>query len=106
MIRALRWLFALVFVAAGVTKLVGIAAAVEGFAHLGYPPWFRLLIGGLETAGGIGLVLPALTRLAASGLLGIMIGAVWTLFRVGESPVPPVVIGALLAVVLARPGRT
>jgi len=102
MIRILRWLLALVFVAGGVSKLVGVASAVAGFEHFGYPPWFRLLIGALETLGGIGLLLPALVRPAVAGLVGIMIGAVWTLVRVGDSPVPPVVVGALLGLVLAR----
>jgi len=101
-IRVLTWLLALLFVAGGVTKLIGIESAVAGFEHYGYPPWFRLLIGALETLGGIGLLLPALVRSAAAGLVGIMIGAIWTLARVGDSPVPPVVVGALLGLVLAR----
>lgn len=103
MLRYLRWLLALMFVMAGITKLVGVEAAVTGFEHFGYPPWFRLLIGALETAGGVGLLLPMLARPAAAGLLGIMIGAVWTLVRAGEPPLPPIVVGALLGVVAARP---
>src|SRR5262245_2752604 len=102
MIRILRWLLALLFVAGGVTKLVGVESAVAGFEHFGYPPWFRLLIGALETLGGIGLLLPAVARPAAAGLVGIMIGAVWTLIRMGDSPVPPVVVGAILVFILSR----
>ncbi|MBZ0171692.1 MAG: DoxX family protein, partial [Phycisphaerales bacterium] len=42
------------------------------------------LIGVLEVAGGVGLVIPKLTRSAILGLTGIMIGAVYTHVANGE----------------------
>src|SRR5262249_59691827 len=88
-IRILRWLLALLFVAGGVTKLIGVASAVAGFEHFGYPPWFRLLIGALETLGGIGLVLPALVRPAAAGAARLIVWGPLRGGRGGGFPGPP-----------------
>lgn len=48
------------------------------FLHWGYPPWFATLIGVLELAGGVGLLIPRLTRYAILGLTLIMFGAAYT----------------------------
>ena len=40
--------------------------------------WFRYLVGILELAGAIGLLIPRLAAPAALGLLGVMIGAFFT----------------------------
>ena len=96
-IRLLTWLLAFIFIGAGIPKVLGLEQAVEGFTHFGYSAWFRLFIGAAEIAGGIGLLIPSLTRMAAVGLLAIMAGAIWTLWSVGESPLPPLVIGGMLA---------
>ncbi len=96
-VRILGWLLAALFVASGIPKIIGVQAVVDGFNQMGYPGWFRLLIGVLETAGGVGLVIPATRKAAAIGLLGIMAGAVWTLWSIGQAPWPPLVVGALLA---------
>ncbi len=69
-------LLALGYGMAGLGKLTG--AASEMFAGWGYPAWFALLIGVLELAGAVGLLIPRLTRWAVLGLTGIMIGAVFT----------------------------
>lgn len=104
--KILTGLLALVFVAAGVMKLFGLGSAVTEFEHLGYSNWFRMFIGGAEIAGGIGLLIPGLATAATIGLEIIMIGAVWTLRSTDQSPAPPLIVGALLAVreVLARRG--
>ncbi|WP_426246213.1 DoxX family protein [Nocardioides sp. LHG3406-4] len=89
-------LLATQFVGAGLTKLSGNAAMVDMFAEIGAGQWFRYLVGVLELAGAIGLLLPRLCGLAALGLTGVMAGAVVTnLFVLGESPVLPL---AFLAV--------
>jgi uncharacterized membrane protein len=74
-------LLALLFLFAGVTKLL--MSAAELTAQTPLPASFVRLIGVLEILGGLGLVLPgmlrirtALTPLAAAGLSIIMIGAV------------------------------
>ena len=77
---SIQALLAALFLFAGVTKLVLPAAALAGPVHL--PVLFLRFIGVCETLGAVGLVLPsllrvrpALTPLAASGLVIIMAGA-------------------------------
>ena len=69
-------LLALGFLLAGIGKLTG--AQTEMFQGWGYAPWFATLIGVLELAGAVGLLVPKLTRLAIYGLTGILIGAAYT----------------------------
>lgn len=66
---------ALLFAAAAVPKLAGAAPAVAMFATVGAGQWFRVLVGAIELAGAIGLVIPRLAGLAALGLVVDMIGA-------------------------------
>ena len=99
-------LLALVFLFAGGMKLVVPIEMLKGPVPL--PGTFMRFIGVCETLGAIGLILPsllrikpALTPLAASGLVIIMIGAtVVTLIggMVGPAFVP-VVVGSLAAFV-------
>jgi len=107
----LQALLSLFFLFAGGSKLWMSTEAMEKMAppntiHL--PGWFMKFIGVCEILGGLGLVLPGLTRirrgltpLAAVGLLIIMIGAVVTsVMGPGFSfAVPALVTGLLLAVV-------
>ena len=72
----LALLLALAFLAAAAGKLTG--AATRMFAYWGYPAWFATLIGMLELAGAIGLLIPKTTRYAAMGLTVIMFGAAYT----------------------------
>jgi len=65
-------------VAAAGPKLAGEQTAVEMFNQMGPGTWFRYLVGVLELAGGIGLLIPRLTRAAALGLIGVMVGAIYT----------------------------
>ena len=45
------------------------------FERWGYPTWLRLLVGFIETAGGVMLVIPWLASYGATGLALVMIGA-------------------------------
>lgn len=54
------------------------------FAAWGYSEWFLYLIAVLETLGAIGLLIPQLARYAAAGLIGIMLGAIYTHLSHGE----------------------
>ena len=100
-------LLALVFLAAGATKLT------QSKEKLGENPqmaWTRdfgqgtiRLIAGLEVLGALGLVLPwaldiapVLTPLAATGLAAVMVGAIVTHVRRGEQKVLPMNIGLLV----------
>jgi uncharacterized membrane protein YphA (DoxX/SURF4 family) len=75
------------FASAGVMKLSGSPVMVDMFAEIGAGQWFRYLVGALELAGAIGLLVPRLCGLAALGLVGLMTGAVVTnVFVLNESP--------------------
>jgi putative oxidoreductase len=99
----LQVLLAVFFVvAAALPKLTGQEVAVQIFDQIGAGQWFRYLVGALELAGGIGLLVPRLAGLAALGLVGVMIGAVVTQLFVLDDPVvalTPAGAGVLLGVV-------
>ena len=87
----------------GLGKVLGIMGTdVEAMAAMfGYSAGFMKTIGGLELLGGIGLLLPQTRKLAALGLVGLMLGAIVTHFRVPETmgmlPMPILTTVALLA---------
>lgn len=68
----------LFIVASGAPKLFGQSMAVQMFHTIGLGDWFRYLTGICEVAGGIGLLIPRLSGVAAAGLVGVMIGATVT----------------------------
>jgi len=87
-------------IASGLPKLFGQETAVEMFDDIGWGDWFRYVVGTLEVLGGIGLILPRTTRLAAIGLCGLMVGAVvFTLayLEVNGTIVTPVILFAIFA---------
>ena len=101
---ALRVFLALVFVMAGLSKVFGDPAMVEMFATIGIGQWFRYLVGALEVAGAVGVLMPRLAWLAALGLVCLMAGAALTNVSVlGASPLPP--LGLLVASALVVWGR-
>src|SRR5215207_10080017 len=71
-------LLALAFATTGGSKIVGTQQTVQLFEHIGVGQWFRYVVGVLEIAGAIGLLIPRLSGLAAAGLTGVMAGAVVT----------------------------
>lgn len=107
----IQFLLALLFLFAGVTKLV---LPIEVLTSMGPPDQVHLpglfirFIGVVETLGGLGLILPGvfrrrpeLTPLAAAGLVIIMIGAVVTT-AMGPGltmAISPLVVGILCAFV-------
>jgi putative oxidoreductase len=87
-------------VASAAPKLLGDPYAVGMFAEIGAGDWFRYLVGGLELAGGVGLLVPRLAGAAALGLVGLMIGATYTQVTVFDAPattVTPIVLGVVCA---------
>lgn len=64
--------------AAAGPKLLGEQYAVQTFTEIGAGQWFRYLIGALELAGAVGLLVPRLAGPAAVGLASLMVGAVLT----------------------------
>jgi len=99
-------LLAALFLFAGGQKLVGAGGTVEHFADWGYPPWFRLLIGLIEVAGGLALLVPSVAFYAAGALGVVMIGAIYTLLTKSAPGIPaPIVCLLALAFIasLRRP---
>ena len=98
-------LLAIAFLLAGTPKLLHAAVWVDKFDGWGYGQWFLGIIGGLELAGAILLLIP---RMAVAGvaLLGvIMLGAGYTHLANGEGLEvirPLIFLGLLVAVGWAR----
>ncbi|MQY21076.1 DoxX family protein [Nocardia macrotermitis] len=75
----LRIVLGLFFIiASGLPKLLGDATAVHVFQQIGWGEWFRYLTGAVEVSGGLGLLIPRLTRAAAAGLTITMVCAAAT----------------------------
>jgi uncharacterized membrane protein len=100
----LQAVLAFQFAGGGLLKLSGSPAMVDMFAAIGAGQWLRYLVGALEVAGAVGLLVPRLSGLAALGLVGLLVGATATnLFVLDESPWLP--IGLLLVGALIVRGR-
>ena len=100
---SLQAVLAFQFAGGGLLKLTGSPEMVELFAAVGAGRWLRYMVGTLEVAGAVGLLVPRLSGLAL-GLAGLMVGATTTnLFVLGESPWLP--IGLLLVSALIAWGR-
>ena len=113
--NALLWvlqgLVGLIFLFSGGTKLVMSTEAMQKMSppnSIMLPGWFVKFIGVMEVLGGLGLILPGLTKirrnltpLSAIGLLIIMIGAVvLTIMGPGVgAAIIPFVVGILCAVI-------
>ncbi|MFD9945347.1 DoxX family protein [Nonomuraea sp. NPDC059023] len=74
------------FIAGGVTKLIGLPVMVNLFERIGAGQWFRYLVGFLELAGGIGVLIPALAGLASLGLTALLVSAAFTNVVVIDDP--------------------
>ncbi|MEV3924732.1 DoxX family protein [Actinomadura coerulea] len=77
-------LAAFLFFASALPKFAGQADAVRTIEEIGWGQWLRYLTGAVEAAGAIGLVVPRLAGLAATGLIGLMAGAALTQLLVLE----------------------
>jgi putative oxidoreductase len=87
-LTALRVVLAIQFAIGGVLKLAGSEPMVTLFADIGAGRWLRHVVGVLELAGAIGLLIPAVAGVAAAGLTALMAGALIT--RVAVLGGPPV----------------
>jgi hypothetical protein len=91
------------FLTAGGAKLAG--QMQDAFDHFGYPPWFRILTGTVETTAATclaaGLQSHGAVEFTAAGSLlacGTMAGAVWShLVRGGDPPSKALPAATLLA---------
>jgi uncharacterized membrane protein YphA (DoxX/SURF4 family) len=105
---ALQALLALQFAMGGLAKVFGDPAMVEMFAAIGIGQWFRYVVGALELAGAVGVLIPRLSGLAALGLVCLMAGATLTnVLVLDTNPLLPIALMLLSAVVaLGRWPRT
>jgi putative oxidoreductase len=95
-------LAAFFLLAAAVPKLAGQQYAVEMFTQLGLGQSLRYLVGALELAGAIGLLIPRLAGVAALGLAGVMVGAVLTQVLILDSVImalTPAFLGVVLGLI-------
>ena len=92
------------FAVGGLMKLGSAHSMVHMFGQIGAGQWFRYLIGSLELAGAVGLLIPALSGLAALGLSALMAGAsITNAGIIHTSPLVPLVF--LVISVLVAWGR-
>ena len=100
----LRALLVVLFAVAGIMKLIAHPFEVHGFARFGYDSWFMYAIGIIELGAALAL-LHARSLLPAVALLGtVLVGAVYSHWRVGDPPVmtlPALIVLALLAALAA-----
>ena len=103
-------LLALAFTGAGASKLAGVAAMRQSAEHLGFAFSTYRLIGLLELAGALGIVIGLwhahllgleIGAFAAGGLTILMIGAVVAHRKAGDGPAgfAPALVLALIAAV-------
>lgn len=91
-------LLALPLIGAGTAKLMGVEALHASFNAMGLPDWFGYFIGAAELAGGFGLLIPKLSALAATGIVPIMLGAVYFHIAYATPSAIPAVVFIALAV--------
>ena len=91
----------LVFLAAGGTKVLGMAPHPANFARWGFSPAVMYAVGVYEVLGAALLFYPRSTSVGALLLIGNMIGAVMTRLHSHEAreAIPPIVLMALLSIV-------
>ncbi|GAA0780209.1 MULTISPECIES: DoxX family protein [Pseudomonadati] len=91
-------LASLAFLAAGLAKLAGVEQLHMSFAVMGLPVWFGYFIGACEVAGAVGIWMRKLSLYACSGLITIMLGAIYfhLVFDAVTHAVPAVILSLLL----------
>ncbi|MFI5660083.1 DoxX family protein [Streptomyces sp. NPDC051684] len=95
-------------IASGLPKLIAHPTAVEAFNGIGWGRPGMYAIGLLEVAGAVGLLVPALSGLAALGLSVLMVGAFFmqVVAFAGENAATPVILLVpLIALAWTRRGR-
>ena len=93
-------LLALVFLMTGTMKLVG--GWSDRFEMWGYPVWFFYLVGLTETAAGVALMRRRTRLYGALAVIVVMVGALFTQLRAGDTdriaiPCLALLLGAVVA---------
>lgn len=93
------------FLMSGLAKLAGMDPLPANYEKWGYPDWFLYVIGAIEVASALVLIIPRFASLAALSLGGVMVGAFVTHLFFGEWSglgVPAVLFGLLVIIGNAR----
>jgi hypothetical protein len=106
----LQLLLGVVMLFSGGSKLAGAEGQVHSFEQWGYPQWFRVFTGGLETSAGLELLAgrnrPRLGSAGGSSVIIAMGGALYThLIRMRDEPSeagPAAVLLTIAAIVTRR----
>lgn len=102
----LQVLGAAIFIFAGFQKLKGDAQQVEGFEAMGLGVAGMYIIGVLEIAGAVGLLLPGVAGFAGLCLVALMIGAtIATVGMMGFGPLVAVPVVTLIVAAVIAWGR-
>lgn len=106
-VLVLSFVLAALFLFSGGSKLAGAEQHVQGFAHWGYPDWFRVVVGAVEVVAAILLLIPRLACVGAAALIVIMAGATYThLFRAtGEGPMAAMTVVLLVFLLIVAAAR-
>jgi putative oxidoreductase len=97
----LRVLMAALFLFAAFAKLTSMQIEVDAFAMLPVGQWFRYLVGLLELAGGICVLIPTISGLGAIVLLVVDVGAFFAqILFLHQDWIHPIVIGAILVALI------
>lgn len=105
----LQALLAALYVMSALPKLAGDPQTVAGFAAIGFGASAVLVIGVLEIAGAVALLIPRLCGVAALAFVALMVGAVVATVigvGVGMAAIPAVVLVLVAVVAWARRGHT
>jgi uncharacterized membrane protein YphA (DoxX/SURF4 family) len=101
---------ALAFSVPGIGNLVRAPHIAQDMAHLGYPPYFLVILGTWKVLGAVAVVAPRLPRLkewAYAGMIFDLTGAAMSRAAVGDGAtmvlVPLMISGVVLASWLLRP---
>src|SRR5690349_12678725 len=78
MLWALALFLALVCLRSGWLKVTGNIFWVRDFHRWGYPDWFRILVGGVELASMVLLLIPRSAGYGAGFFALVMLGAIFT----------------------------
>ncbi|MFF2408550.1 DoxX family protein [Streptomyces sp. NPDC058092] len=104
-----RVVLALFFGFSAFAKLIAHETAIESFDRMGWNQAAMYIIGGLEMAGAIALLIPVLAGVAAIAFCGLMAGASivqLTLLDRVNAIMPALLIGLLVLIARERRGRT
>ncbi|MGW1213119.1 DoxX family protein [Streptomyces sp. NPDC002499] len=108
-LRTLQVVLALFYVvASALPKLIANSVAVDSFDKIGWGSTGMYVIGALELAGGIALLVPVLQSVAAVALSALMVGAFvvqLTVFNGENAATPLILIVPLALIAWARRGH-